>query len=191
MIPDRISSLCLTSTAPRLVNTIGFIENLRNRVNLFIPRPLDQQVANVERNLYSIDWLKKPDELEYTVKPFPTNADRFAAAEISKRLDPNLYGKKGFMAQALAAGWHAKSAEQLKKLGDDVGRGRICVIHGTNDRMITFPHAEILLSELGGEESGVTKWFLEGQGHVIPIEMRNAFHNKVVEMVEKGRKLNA
>lgn len=34
------------------------------------------------------------------------------------------------MLQAIAAGWHHKSAEQLKEIGDKVGRERIMVLHG-------------------------------------------------------------
>jgi pimeloyl-ACP methyl ester carboxylesterase len=34
MIPERIASLSLLSTAWELKNTIGFFENLRNRINL-------------------------------------------------------------------------------------------------------------------------------------------------------------
>jgi hypothetical protein len=59
------------------------------------------------------------------------------------------------------------------------------VIHGTNDNMVTFPHGEELLEALGGEEAGITKRFLEGQGHVIPIEMRREFRTWIEELVEK------
>lgn len=34
MIPERIGSLTLLSTAARLVNTVGYFENLRNRINM-------------------------------------------------------------------------------------------------------------------------------------------------------------
>ncbi len=53
------------------------------------------------------------------------------------------------------------------------------VIHGTRDRMVSFPHGEELLAGLGGEESGITKIFIDGQGHVIPIEMRHEFNSWV------------
>ena len=74
----------------------------------------------------------------------------------------------------------------MKELGDKVGRERIMVIHGTEDQMITFPHGEKLLESLGGEEAGVTKHFIPGQGHVIPIEMREQFNAWFVELIEKG-----
>ncbi|KAK5131966.1 hypothetical protein LTR16_000242 [Cryomyces antarcticus] len=185
LIPSRIASLSLISTAPRLIRTIPFVENLRNRINLFMPKPLDTQIANVKRELYTAAWLAKPDETEYTVQPFPTNGDRFAAGEIAKRQDPEAFNRRGFIAQAVAAGWHHKSAAQLKELGDQVGRERIQIVHGTEDRMITFLHGEVLLRELGGTEAGVTKAFYEGQGHVIPIEERKEFRELVEGMVRK------
>lgn len=166
------------------------MENLRNRINLFIPRSLDDQITHVKGNLYTKEWLDRPDETECTVAPFPTNGDRFAAGEISKRLRPELFNRRGFMAQAIAAGWHHKSPAQLKELGDRVGRERIQVVHGTEDRMLTFPHAEMLLKELGGEEAGVTKKFFQGQGHVIPIEKRKEFNQLIEDMVEKSRSLS-
>src|SRR6266516_5453443 len=103
---------------------------MRNRANLFIPRALDVQLAEVKRNLASQSYLSGPDECgtksppEYVVEPFPTNGDRLADQELSKRLDTEGYTRKGFILQAIAAGWHHKSAAQLKTLADQVGRNR-------------------------------------------------------------------
>lgn len=167
----------------------GYFENLRNRINLFVPRSLDEQIAKVKADCYSAAWLEKPDEMESTVQPFPTNGDRFAAGEIFKRMSPNAFTKPGFMCQAVAAGWHHKSPEQLKQLGDRVGRDRILVIHGTIDRMIDFVHAEMMLRELGGEEAGVTKAFYEGMGHVMPIEKRKEFKELIAKRIDITEKM--
>lgn len=110
--------------------------------------------------------------------------------EIRKRNDPELFTRVGFMLQLIAAGWHHKSPAQLKQLGDTVGRERIMVVHGTADRMISFPHGEKLLEYLGGEESGVRKMFVEDQSHVMPIELRKKFHGWIADMVDKGESLN-
>lgn len=136
-------------------------------------------------NIFSPTWLALPDELEYVVQPFPTNGDRIAASEVQKRSDTASFTRTGFIAQALAAGWHSKSPTQLAELGDKVGRERIMLLHGGIDRMITFPHAEVLLEGLGGREGGVTVHFEEGQGHVIPIEMRKEFQGWLEELVGK------
>jgi hypothetical protein len=50
--------------------------------------------------------------------------------------------------------------------------------------MINFIHAEMLLKELGGEESGVTKSFHKDVGHIAPYEIRNEFNRIVAERIE-------
>lgn len=185
LAPERICSLNFVSTAPRIVRTLPYLENIRNRINLMMPKAIDDQIAKVKADCYSSEWLSRPDETESVVQPFPTNGDRFAAGEIYKRTTPGVFDKKGFLCQLYAAGFHHKSAAQLKKLGDVVGRERILVLHGTADQMINFIHGEMLLRELGGEESGVTKSFHEGLGHVAPFELRKEFGKLIEERVEK------
>jgi hypothetical protein len=148
-----------------------------------IPKPLDGQLAKVKADCYSAEWLVKPDETEFEVKPFPTNGDRFSAGELSKRLSPGAFTPRGFICQLYAAGFHHKSPEQLRELGDAVGRNRILVLHGQGDNMIDFVHGKMLLEELGGEEAGVTKSFHENLGHVAPLEKRREFHQLIEERV--------
>ena len=78
------------------------------------------------------------------------------------------------------------SAEQIQRLGDVVGRERILVFHGTRDNMINFIHGEMLLKDFGGEESGVTKVFREGIGHVGPLEIRREFNAVFGDAVGAG-----
>ena len=182
MIPTRIASLVLVSTAPRLVNTVGFVENLRQRINLFVPKDINVQLTQTEERLFSKEFAEAPD----TEGAWPTNGDRFAAQELAKRQDKDGFTKKGFVLQAIAAGWHHKSGEQLRELGDKVGRERICVMHGTIDRMITSNHAELLVKELGGS---VTLQKFEGKGHVLIWEERERFREIIEGMVEKVRAL--
>jgi hypothetical protein len=155
-----------------------------------IPKSIDEQLFMVKHNMFSPEWLTRPDELEYTKEPFLTNGDRVAASEVRKRQDIEAFTRTGFIAQAIAAGWHHKSPKQLAELGDKVSRERIMVLHGGIDKMISFPHAEVLLSGLGGKERGVTVHFEPGQGHVIPIEMRDTFRKWVEELVEKTEKMS-
>ncbi|KAA6407085.1 MAG: hypothetical protein FRX48_09151 [Lasallia pustulata] len=179
--PERIASLSLISTCARLVNTVGFVQNLRNRINLFIPKAIDIQLAEVKARMFSQGWLDEPD----AEGGFPTNGDRFAAQEVNKRRDVNGFTKKGFILQAIAAGWHHKTAAQLKVLADKVGRDRIQVMHGTIDNMITPPHAEVLVTDLGGEEQGVTKYIFQGRGHVLMLEERKEFARLIAAFIEK------
>ncbi|CZT17011.1 related to alpha/beta hydrolase [Ramularia collo-cygni] len=189
LIPERICSLNLISTAPRIVRTLPFFENLKNRAQLLMPKTPDNQIAKVKADCYSAEWLAQPDEVEYVVEPFPTNGDRFAAQELRKRTTPGLFTTTGFICQLYAAGFHHKSAKQLKQIGDKVGRNRILVFHGTGDNMVNFVHGKMLLEELGGEESGVTKSFHEGLGHIGPMEMRKQFHDIIAERIEKTEAL--
>ncbi|KAI9679817.1 MAG: hypothetical protein M1817_004831 [Caeruleum heppii] len=184
LIPDRIASLSLISTAPRL----GFIENLRNRINLFLPKSIDAQLTVSKYNLFPAPWLLQPDAEATPEGGWPTNGDRFAAQELRKRRDLQGFTRKGFILQAIAAGWHHKTPAQLKELGDKVGRNRIQVVHGKLDRMITAPHADMLAEELNAMGSGldqetVRRSVFDGSGHVLPMEKRAEFGRLIEEMV--------
>lgn len=184
LIPESIASLSLVSTAPRLVRTVPFIQNLRQRINMFIPRDIDVQLDEISHRLFSDEFLQRPD----TEQPadsglnFPTMRDRFCASELAKRMDTEGFTRKGFMLQAIAAGWHHKSPQQIKELADRLGRERIAVLHGTDDRMITFHHAELLKEELG---DGITFRVWEGKGHVLMWEEEHAFNRFIEEFVER------
>lgn len=206
VIPTRIASLNLLSTAAAIENTTSFVENLRTRINMFIPKSLDRSVTDAARSLFADSWLVQPDDItvptastpniimptneDGTTRPykkFGTNYERFAAQELSKRLDTASFTKQGFMLQAIGAGWHHKSAAQLKQIGDTVGRQRIMVIHGTKDNMITVPHGRKLI-EMLEPGKGLIK---EGMGHVAMIE-EEKWHNALIEeQIEKVRKYDA
>jgi len=161
--------------------------------------------------LYTEKWLAEPDELasESVVQPFPTNGDRFAALEVWKRTHPERFAMHAFILQAIAANWHRKSPQQLKDLAEKVGKRRIMVVHGTKDRMITFPHGVVLWRGLEKgegrtgreyigmekepdvfEEGEVEKHFLVDQAHVIPIEKRKVFREWLERLIERGEQLN-
>jgi hypothetical protein len=180
------------------------------RVNLFVPKSLDQQIAAVKANIYTQAWLDAPDTLKPVKQAFPTNGDRFAANEIWKRSHAEYFTKAGFMLQAIAAGWHHKSPEQLQQIAQTVGKKRIMVVHGTKDQMITFPHAVVLWRGLERgegktgkedwlgieeekdvwEEGEVEKHFVKGQGHVIPAEMREECNRWLENLFERGIAMN-
>lgn len=186
------------------------MENLWNRANLFIPKSVDTQIENVKKNIYTQAWLDSPDTLEPVKQAFPTNGDRFAANELWKRQNPEKFPRAGFILQAIAAGWHHKSAEQLQQLAQSVGKRRVMVVHGTQDRMITFPHGVVLWRglEKGEGKTGTENWlgveneadvwqqgevekhFVKGQGHALPAEMRAEFTAWLEGLIERGIKLN-
>ncbi|KAL8840134.1 MAG: hypothetical protein Q9170_001482 [Blastenia crenularia] len=150
----------------------------------FIPKSPDVQLDDIKERMFSQSWLDAPAE----DGNFPTNGDWFAAMELQKRRDVEGFTRKGFICQAIAAGWHHKSPEQLKELADKVGRRRIQVLHGTVDKMITPPHGETLAQELGGEE-GVTKIIVPGRGHVLHVEELDMYNKALVDIIEKTERL--
>ncbi|KAL9603262.1 MAG: hypothetical protein Q9219_001283 [cf. Caloplaca sp. 3 TL-2023] len=149
-----------------------------------IPKSPDRQLDNTKESLFSKSWLDAPDDYG----GFPTNGDRFAAMELKKRQNVEAFTRKGFICQAIAAGWHHKSPTQLKELADKVGRERIQVLHGTIDKMITLPHGETLARELG-EKEGLTKIFFQGRGHVLHMEEQDVYNKALESMMEKTERL--
>ena len=154
---------------------------------MFIPRDIDTQLEEIAHRLFSASFLELEDRENDDPKlNFPTNRDRFAASELAKRKDTDGFTKKGFVLQAVAVGWHSKSAEQLQKLVRDVGGERICVMHGSGDRMITNRHFELFREEMG-VDSGVTFREWEEVGHVLMWEKENEFNEAMGGFLEKVR----
>jgi len=64
------------------------------------------------------------------------------------------------------------------------------VVHGSADRMISFPHGKALLEGLrSGARNArdVEEHLIDGQGHVIPIEMRKEFNGWVKRLIKRTR----
>ena len=180
----------------------GFIEGWRSRINILwdiylhdcpptagtsgadarrIPKDLDRQIAETKARMFSADWLAARDAEGGDW----TNSDRYAAQELHKRLDPQGFNRTGFLCQIVAAFFHNKSGKQLREMRDKVGRERIMVMHGTEDNMITVPHAYVLLKELGGDDSGVEKHIFEGKGHGLPMEERERMREIIGDFVQR------
>lgn len=185
LIPQSTASLILVSTFSRMVRTVPFVENLRQRINMFVPRNVDTQLREIGERLFSDEFLALPDTENSHTDPslnYPTNWDRFAASELYKRSDTLGFTRKGFMLQAIAAGWHVKTKEHLLEIKDKVGAERIAVLHGTIDRMITFKHFEIIKEEMG---PGPMYRVWDGRGHVLMWEEADEFNAFVKEFVDR------
>ncbi|KAK6851187.1 alpha/beta hydrolase fold [Apiospora arundinis] len=106
---------------------------------------------------------------------FDTNYERWAAGEIAKHREGHVT-RTGHWMQALGAARHSLSAEQLRRLGDEVGRERILILHGDADGMMPVDLGRILMAELRPARLIV----VEGMGHA-PILERTAWFNGVLE----------
>lgn len=164
----------------------------------------------MKKNIYTEEWLAAPDTLEHVVESFPTNGDRFAANELWKRSQAEYFTKGGFLLQAAAAWLHYKSPEDLHKMAKTIGKDRIMVVHGTKDRMLTFPHGVVVWRGLEKgegrtgkenwlgieeekdvwEEGEIEKHFIKGLGHAPPIEMRKEFKEWIENLAKRGLALN-
>ncbi|KAM7207901.1 hypothetical protein V8F20_001695 [Naviculisporaceae sp. PSN 640] len=203
LIPTAISSLNLLCTAAAIENTTTYVENMSNRASMLIPKSLERSVRDAALSIFNHDWLLQPDNARLPVpgttpkcsppKPpgtqylhFDNNAQRFIAQEMHKRLDPARFGLKGFLLQLIAAGWHHKSAEQLKEMADKIGRERIMVVHGVDDNMISVPHGRKLIEYIQ-PAVGIIQ---EGLGHA-PIAEKCEWLNELLEeRFLAGEKLN-
>lgn len=211
LVPRVISSLSLCCTAAAIENTTTFAENVANRLSLLLPKSADRSIADAARQIFAARWLPLPDDVHLpdpTTTPrclppppppplgeeeeggrylrFATNAERFVAQEMHKRLDPARFGLKGFVLQLVAAGWHHKSAAQLRAMADAVGRHRILVMHGTEDGMISDPHGRKLIDVIRPGKGLI----VEGMGHAPLVERWEWFHEMVEEMCEVGERLD-
>ncbi|GAP88097.2 putative glycylpeptide N-tetradecanoyltransferase [Rosellinia necatrix] len=174
---------------------------------MLIPKSLDRTVAYTATNLFPAEWLAAaddaavPDEatprcaapgagaVGWPYRRFRSNYERVAAQELAKQRDPDPaagFARRGFLLQAVAAGWHRKSAAQLRAVGDAVGRARIAVVHGTADRVISVPHGRSLIGYLEPGRGLV----VDGMGHVPLMERTEWFNGLLAEMCATGERLS-
>jgi pimeloyl-ACP methyl ester carboxylesterase len=202
LIPTTVSSLSLICTAAAVENTGTFMEHMSARASLLLPKSVDRSVADTARQIFAHDWLTQPDDVQLpdpattpfcnplpdgeSYQKFSSNAQRFVAQEMHKRLDPVRFTLKGFLLQLVAAGWHHKSKAQLQALADRVGRERILVCHGTEDNMISVPHGRKLIEYL---EPGVGM-IVEGMGHAPLVERWRWFNDVIEERCKVGEGLD-
>lgn len=101
------------------------------------------------------------------------------------------FTRRGFVCQALAVSEHDISRKHLREMADRVGRGRIQVLHGTDDRLITLPHAGTLVQDFGMDEDGksVNQVLFEGRRYYLLFEERERFRRVVEQIVERAESL--
>lgn len=193
VIPERLASLSLLCTSPEVYNTDTFGGWLAERASFLWPKSKERGIVDTARKIFVDEWLIAPDaedppSAETTHKCLPSGAadgkytlftnnfERFQAQELTKRRHPGYFTTQGFLCQLLAAQWHKKSKEQLKKMADEVGRNRIMVMHGRRDKMITVKNGERLIEMIEPETAVIE----EGMGHA-PVMERAKWFNELLE----------
>ena len=198
--PERIARLALWSTCPRFIRTGSWPEYLRHIWAAVAPKTFEAEIRDVARGCFPEAWLaaappaddgivddqvdamddgspghEKSHNSRGAVPRFGTNYELWAAGEIAKHRAGQVT-RTGHWMQALAAARHALDAEQLRSLGDEVGRERILVLHGDADGMMPVELGRVLMVELRPARSIV----VEGMGHA-PIQERADWFNGVLE----------
>ncbi|KAL8328127.1 hypothetical protein RB597_004111 [Gaeumannomyces tritici] len=199
--PQRLASLTLLSTAAEINGQDkGFVQNLRNRAALLVPRGVEVSVRSGAERIFPHHWLAAPDDARLPARGTPgvempddgageyglfgTNYERFVAQEMHKRAHSG-FTTPGFLLQLIAAGWHHKSREQLTKMADEVGRERITVLHGTTDEMISLAHGKVLIDAIQPKYAII----LEDLGHAVPMERTAWLHSMLEDHIREAEEL--
>lgn len=206
MAPEILASVSFCCTAAAIENTSPTIwQNIASRAELIIPKGVEESVRGTSGRMFSPDWPALPDNIHlpergtHLVGPpatakegdedhwyglFDSNYQRFVAQEMHKKQDPR-FSTKGFFLQLIACGWHHKSPEQLAAMAEAVGRGRILVMHGTADNMISLPHGQKLIEYI---QPG-TAHIVDNMGHAPLLERWQWFHEHLAAHFQASEKL--
>ncbi|KAI1174435.1 Alpha/Beta hydrolase protein [Nemania sp. FL0916] len=204
--PQRIASLNLLCTAAAIENTTSFTENIMNRIMLLMPKSLDRTIAYTASNIFPESWLSAPDDAvlpDPTIprcsppapspSPFPSNTSSSPTSPSPSTNNtngiwpykhfPNNFTR--FAAQEIHKQRIVPSA-QLQTIADNVGRERILVLHGTEDRVISPPHGRKLIGFMRPGWGVV----VEGMGHAPVVERTQWFNELLAERCALGEQLS-
>ena len=194
-VPSRLASLTLLCTTAKLQGEKSFLAGLGDRLAMLQPKSEGDAIVDVAQRIFVPEFLASADDFDLPgpdtpdcgpaktpdgkYPRFESTFQRFQAQEIVKRrglTSGRGVSRAGFMGQMAAAGGHWKSAGQLKRMADAVGRDRIMVIHGTRDRMIAVRNGHTLIKAI---EPGVGM-IVDGLGHA-PIFERTKWFNELLD----------
>lgn len=203
-IPSRLQSLSLLCTTASLSSpNKPLLAKLREALSMVIPKTDELAVADTARSIFPEAWLASPDAEVLPVPGmtpacgpapgspdgryglFGSNFQRFQAQELTKRRNRVAFTRGGFFCQLLAAAGHHKSGEQLVAMADRVGRERIWIVHGTEDKIIHPSNGRRLIECIEPGEGMV----VEGLGHAPIMQMTSWFHRVMEERLAAWTKL--
>ncbi|KFA60193.1 hypothetical protein S40285_07570 [Stachybotrys chlorohalonatus IBT 40285] len=199
-IPTRIETLSLLSTSACVENGKSLQNTFIDIIGFFMPKSEDRSVSDTAHQIFPQEWLEAADAEQLpstdetpTCGPAPgtpdgkymlfdSNFQRFQAQEVHKRHSSD-FTRKGLVCQLTAVAGHRKSPEQLTEMADKIGRGRILVMHGTKDNLISFPNGEKLIKTI---RPGVGL-IVEGMGHAAIMERAPWVNSLLEERMEAWR----
>lgn len=193
--PERVYTLNLWSTTARYENVSeSWWEGVRNMLSMVVPRSLEDDVRHIAKIAYTPEWLAAEDDVTLldsvlgnaAIPRFSNNCERFVAMEVVKRDVPGSFPLSAFVMHVVAAGTHAKSPEQLREIGDRVGRDRIMIVHGVEDKAMSVAMGKKLIDWLQPSKALV----IEGLGHAPIHERPNWFNELLAQRFEHGEGLD-
>ena len=202
-IPERLQSLSLLCTSASIESDKPVLDKIRDALGMLAPKTDERAILETARQIFPESWLAAPDaevlpspsgtpacgpapgagDGEYLL--FDSNFQRFQAQELTKRRDTSSFTKKGFLCQLMAVGLHEKTPEQLAQMADRLGRDRIMVMHGSDDKLIQPLNGKKLMEEL---KPGVGM-IVEGAGHAPIMQMTKWFNGVLEERLAEWTKI--
>ena len=134
------------------------LEAIVTRPGLLLPRTIESRVAYEVESHFEPHWLDAESTPllamtaghEISGLRFRTNYEKFIAhwvAMLERSGGLAMHVTRDYLTGAAAAN-HCKSVEDLQKISQAVGSGRILVAHGAKDRMVCLHHGADLARDL-------------------------------------------
>ncbi|KAH7029832.1 Alpha/Beta hydrolase protein [Microdochium trichocladiopsis] len=195
--PSRVCTLSLWSTTARYENTSeSWWQGVKDMLGMVWPKTLEDEVRHIAKIAYPPEWLAAEDDVDLpgpmtpglngqTPLRFVNNYERFVAVEVAKRKTPGSFTFSGFAMHAAAAATHSKTPEQLRSLADEVGRERIMIVHGSEDKAMPVLLGRKLIDHVQPAQA----FIVDGLAHA-PIHERPTWFNELLAGIfDMGEKM--
>ena len=133
----------------------------------------------VSRNI-SDEWARTPD----ASGEYPTQGDKWTAEMFCRSYDkePNMKGAALVLA---GISMFKLSSEQLKIIGDAIGRENILIIQGTGDKTLPPKRCQCMVDAYGWPDSGVKRRVYQDANHCIVAERWEHVSNDLMSHFKK------
>lgn len=176
LIPDRIASLCLTSTCSQWLPPLPGMKSSAASLGMVTATTEEQRIRNTIYMCFPPAHLSAsdPDHPDYK-----TNFDRYVAD--GHNLISKEQTKGHFFGQIAAVTRHHVSASSLRKIGQGIGFAYVVV--GDADKLINPKCSKVLSSMIGCKLR-----VYPGHGHLIPWESPAEYNKDLEALVRQADK---